>query len=879
MGGEFKVVTREHGVEELELADNGLRLLLVSDASVPVVASCVVYHVGSRHEVTGGTGSTHLLEHLLFKGSRKFNASLGTPVARVLERVGASFNATTWLDRTSYYEVLSPEHLSLALELEADRMRHALLRAEDLESELSVVRNELERGENDPFEVLLKESFAIAFREHPYHHPTIGWRSDVENASIARLRGFYDTFYHPDNATLLLVGAFDRNETLELVGRHFGELPRGSQPRPSVTTVEPRQEGERRFVVRRAGEVGWVVTSWRIPEAASSDTYPLAVAADALSGGVMSRLYQRLVETGKCLDVQAVAWQLRDPGLFQVFASLNPPTGHAEVESTIRETVAELSRAPLQPDELERCKVLVEAQTAFHRDSPAQVAAALTEAVACGDWQAYFSYLDRVRAVGATDVVEAAGRHFRDDAISVGYFVPTGDGSGATQQTGGVPGPAPCHFKARLAENVEQHDLVCGARVLTVRRTANCTVHLQGSLVAGHGVVDMTRWSAASLLPEMLERGTVRRSRVELARAREDRGVSLAFGGESLCPMEVFVSGHCLSRHLPVMLELLAEMLRTPQFPEEELVKLRQLRLGELAQAHEETFQRAYETLSRLTYPSGHPHFRRSFEDRCEALRGIRREDLARLHGELYGPRTLVLALVGDLDPQGVMAALDGLLAGWQGGLASSPEVPRRMAGEVTPAVVKEYLHDRPNLDVLMGCPGGLRRRDDDYVAALLGNAVLGQSTLSSRLGRCLRDREGLTYGVISRFFGASLVDGPWAVTFSVGPDDLDRAVALASETIARYVTEGPEDNELEDEKSAMAGMLKLALATPGGLARELARLARHDLPISELDELPQRVVGTGRSEVVAALRRHIHPDRLCLAVAGQLVASAAPEG
>ncbi|MCJ7440653.1 MAG: insulinase family protein, partial [Thermoanaerobaculaceae bacterium] len=273
MSESFRAVAQERGVEELVLEGNGLRVLLLPDPSVPVVAVCVIYHVGSRNEAVGHTGSTHLLEHLMFKGSRRFDPSDGKPIARVLERVGAHFNATTWFDRTNYYETLPPEHLELALELEADRMRNALLREADLATEMTVVRNEFERGENEPFDALLKESFAIAFREHPYHHPTIGWRSDIENTSIDRLRAFYDTFYYPDNASLVLVGSFDRTEALELVAKHFGPLPRAPREIPSVAIREPRQEGERRFVIRRAGEVGWVVVSWRTPEAAHRDTH------------------------------------------------------------------------------------------------------------------------------------------------------------------------------------------------------------------------------------------------------------------------------------------------------------------------------------------------------------------------------------------------------------------------------------------------------------------------------------------------------------------------------------------------------------------------------------------------------------------------------
>jgi zinc protease len=874
MSDSFERIAAANGLEELRLKGNGLRVLLLPDPGVPVVAACVVYHVGSRNEAVGHTGATHLLEHLLFKGSRKFNPAAGRPIARTLERVGASFNATTWFDRTNYYETLPVEHLELALELEADRMRHALLRGEDLASEMTVVRNEFERGENDPFDVLLKQSFAMAFREHPYHHPTIGWRDDIENASIERLRHFYDTFYHPNNASLVLVGAFDRGEALDLVARHYGELPPSPHPLPSVITHEPAQEGERRFVIRRAAEVGWVVTSWRTPAAAHADTHALAVLADGLAGGVTSRLHQRLVENGRCLSVQAIGWQLRDPGLFQVFAVLNQDTTHEEVEEAIREELAGVAHDGFTPEELERARMQVEAQTAYHRDSPGQVAAALTEAVSAADWRFYLDYLERTRAVGLDDLRRVAEVYFTDDALSVGYFVPRVNGHNGGAGAAAAPRalrPSPCPLRPEIAPQVEALALPGGARAFLVPRRHNPTVHLHGSLLAGHAMVGEKAWTAASMLPEMLERGTASHDRMALARTLEDRGIDLDVSGESFNPLEVFCSGRCLSRHTELLLGMLIELLRQPTFPADELEKVRVLRLGELAQAQEDTFLRAFEAFARMLYPPGHPYFRRPFEERRRALEELGREELVEVHRSLYGPASLVLALVGDFDPRRVGDQLRDLLAGWTGGLSETPPVERLRPANGAVRECRERMPDKPNLDVLLGHPGGLRRRDDDFLAGVLGNSVLGQSTLSSRLGRRLRDREGLTYGVISRFFGASLVDGPWAVTFSVAPANLDKAVASVREEIERLLAEGPEEAELADERAAMAGAYRVGLATPAGIARELSRMARHGLPSAEVDRLPDAVLATPTAAVCDALRRHIDPAHLALAVAGEI--------
>jgi len=866
---DFIAVDAVPGLEELELEANGLGVVLVENRCVPVVAVCVLYHVGSRHEGAGQTGTTHLLEHLLFKGSTNFNEDNGRSVARVMERVGASFNATTWLDRTNYYEVLPAEQVDLALAVEADRMRGALLREEDLATELHVVRNELERGENDPFELLLKESFATAYREHPYRHPTIGWRYDVEHATLASLRRFYDTFYYPDNASLIIVGNFDRAQVLAAIAQHFGPLPRAPRPIPHTVTQESAQLGERRFVIRRHGEVGWVALSWHVPAACHPDTPALAVLADGLAGGVTSRLYQRLVETNLCLDVQAVAWQLRDPGLFQLFATLSPGVEHGRVEAIMRKEVKRVAGG-LSATELKRAKTVVEAHTAYHRDSPGQVAAALTEAMAAADWRFYTDYVRAIRGVSRDDVARVAATWLHDDNLSVGFFVPR---DGAAASGGAIPaiGPQPYGLKGGLVDGSQEVTYGGGARAVILPRRGNPTVSIYGSLLAGHGMVPVSDWTAASLVPEMLERGTAARDRMAIARYLEDRGIEFGIASESFNPLEVTFSGRCLARRLRGFLELLVEVLRAPTFPEEELEKVRQQRLGELMQAREDTFQRAWEAFSQLTYPAGHPWAMRPWEERRRGLESVTREDLADLHRRLYGPAGLVLAVVGQLDADHVATVLDRALQGWHGG-QEPPVWERRPPSAAVPRQARLFMADKPNVDVVLGHPGGLRRRDEDFLAAQLGNAVLGHSTLSSRLGRRLRDREGLTYGVISRFFGAGLLDGPWAVAFSVSPGNLHRAVAATREEVARLCAEGPSEEELEDERQAFAGSYRVSLATPAGLARELVRLLRHDLPLFEVEELPRRVLATPLAAVKRALAAHLSPAHLSLAAAGELV-------
>jgi zinc protease len=436
--GSFDFVKEKAGIREFCLRANGLKVLLLQNRVAPVVTFAVVYHVGSRNEAVGHTGATHLLEHLMFKGTPDYNRESGTAIAAVLEAMGARFNATTWFDRTNYYETLPSAKLDVAMKIEASRMRGSLLRDEDRQPEMTVVRNEFERGENSPFQVLYKHTFATAFREHPYHHPTIGWRSDIEGVTTERLKEFYDVFYHPNNATAMVIGDFEEEDALAKIERHFGRIPRSPRPIPGVHTVEPPQEGERRFVVRRSGQVAWCGLAWRSVQALHPDTHALAVLGNIFGGGLTSRLYQALVEKSLSLSVTVVPWQLRDPALFSIFAPVRPGVEPSAVESVIREEVARVGREGVTEAETEKARTQIEAEVIFDRDSTDQVAASLSEAIAAADWEWYADYPEAVRRVKAEDVERVVKTYMTDDSLTVGVFLPR-EPSGESA----VPPPGP----------------------------------------------------------------------------------------------------------------------------------------------------------------------------------------------------------------------------------------------------------------------------------------------------------------------------------------------------------------------------------------------------------------------------------------------------
>jgi len=385
----------------------------------------VTYRVGSRNEAVGHTGSTHLLEHLMFKGSEQFNKERGTAIWNVLQDVGAMINATTWFDRTNYFELLPKEHLEKAMEIEADRMRGAFIKEKDRQSEKTVVRNEFDRGENDPWEALDKNIWATAYQAHPYHHATIGWRSDIENVSTKQLKKFYNTFYWPNNATVSVIGDFQKEATLTLLDKHFGPIPMPPHEIPQMYTSEPPQEGPRRILVKRAGEMPIVGLAHKTPEGVHEDTYALQILGRILGHGKTSRFYRKFIDPGKAVDVSVWSHPLHDNGLFVTYVFLTDNSTCEEIEKDILKEYTTIITNGVKEKELSRAKSQIRAETAFTRDGSYSVASNLNEAIALGDWTFYATFLERIEKVSCKDVLRVASSYLKEDQSTTGFFIPT----------------------------------------------------------------------------------------------------------------------------------------------------------------------------------------------------------------------------------------------------------------------------------------------------------------------------------------------------------------------------------------------------------------------------------------------------------------------
>jgi zinc protease len=412
------------GIDEYRLESNGLTVLLVADHSAPVVTFEVTYQVGSRNEVTGTTGATHILEHMMFKGSEAFNDAKGNSIKQLLERVGGQFNASTSFDRTNYFATIGRENLEAYVAIEADRMRHLWLHEADRQAEMTVVRNEYERGKNDPENVLMEEVTAAAYVALPYHHPVIGWKSDIEHVPIAKLRDFYETFYWPNNATLTVVGDVDAATVLGLIKKYYGVYPHSPAPIPPMYTEEPAQSGARRVLVRRPGELGTIIVAHKVPNGRDADQPALEMLDAILSSGKNARLYRALVDQGLALSAGAGTDLLRDLSLHTVYAALTPGTTHEQAEKALLAEITRIKTSGVTEAEVSSVKQQYIAQDAYKRDGTAGVASELSEWIGVGDWTLYVTFPQKVQQVTPADVQRVAKQYLTGDQSTTGWFVP-----------------------------------------------------------------------------------------------------------------------------------------------------------------------------------------------------------------------------------------------------------------------------------------------------------------------------------------------------------------------------------------------------------------------------------------------------------------------
>lgn len=908
----FTAVKSAGGINEYTLDANGLDVLLLEDHSAPVVTFMVTYHVGSRNEVTGTTGATHLLEHMMFKGSTHFNADSGKSFDTMMDRVGGINNATTWFDRTNYYENLPSDHLELAVQLEADRMRGLLLRESDRRPEMTVVRNEYERGENDPAEALDKQVTAAAFVAHPYHHPTIGWLSDIEKVPIEKLREFYDTFYWPNNATVTVIGDFTPATALGLVRQYFGAIPRAPHAIPSLYTEEPPQTGPRRVTVKRPGEVGAVEIAYKTPPALDADEAPLEVLADLLSDGKTSRLYRALIDTNLAINADASKGFLHDNSLFTITALLAPGVPHDKVEQTIAAEIEKLKQSGVEAAEVTRAINKLLASTAYERDGSFAIAGQINEDIAVGDWAFYVEGPKKIAAVTVADVNRVIRKYFDADQSTTGWFIPqpekedgeksasvwrgvrpgsvarrpnfyrdpivggpslhlnpVGELSGrssSAEPVGGMSSPrSESDGSAQIAPRVRRRT-VAGLDVMTLHTSIHDVVTIRGALSGGDAFNPPENSAIADLTAGMLDQGTTTHDKFALAGLLEQAGATLNFNAGTYT---VGFSGKCLRKDLPLVLQLLAEQLRSPRFDPAEFAKLKQQLIGRHQHDMEDTGYRAESAFDRAVFPAGHPNHPPTDEKYLADIDAATLDQVKAFHAANYGPAAFHVVLVGDIDDGVADQALAQAFAGWHGGRSIPSVAQTPLPGAAS--VQRIEMPGKTSVTLVIGQPSELRYADPDYQALRMGTAIFGSGFFTARLLAHVRNQEGLTYSIGAQLADDTFSDGAWYLEGSFAPQLLDKGVQSTRRELETFAANGVSGDELKNFKITITGTYKVALSTTDGVANVLLMAVQRGYGPEWVDEYPHRIEALTLDQVNGAIKKYLRPDKMVTIMAGTL--------
>jgi zinc protease len=873
-----KPVTDVEGISEYRLA-NGLQVLLAPDDSKPTTTVNVTYRVGSRHENYGETGMAHLLEHLIFKG---------TPTHRTVwaefSKRGLRANGSTWVDRTNYFASFSAndDNLRWYLGWQADAMINSFIARKDLDTEMTVVRNEMEMGENDPGRILFEKTLATMYQWHNYGKSTIGARSDVENVDIGRLQAFYRLYYQPDNATLIVSGKFDPARTMGWIEQSFGRIPKPKRALPHLYTIDPVQDGERSVTLRRVGGVPQVMLGYHVPAGSHPDFPAAELIALIVGDSPAGRAHKRLVEGGIASAVYAEALAMAEPGVALFGAQFSAGQDPARGTQELIQVVEGLGAEPITDEEFQRAQGKWLKNWEQQYSNPEAIGLVLSETVAQGDWRLLFLDRDRVKALTRAEVQRVAQQRFVTSNRTLAQYVPTDKPvraplpeqvDVATQMKSFKPQAAatavaafdssPANIDARtqrlaLPNGMKVALLPKPTRGQTVRISMALRVGAERSLM---GLREVSEFTAA-----MIDKGGAGLSRVQI----QDRldalksELQVSSGGD-----EVKVSMLSHRDTVADAVALLAQLLRSPAFPASALDELKRQVAAEIQSQRDDPQAIVANALARRgdPYPRGDVRHARSFDERLEDSQAVTLERLKDFHARFYGASQARFAAVGDFDAEALRRALGAGFGDWTASEAVT-RVPRP-AFPMAPG--REVVSTPDKQNATLGIELHLPLSDSDAVhpALMLANFMFGGGG-DSRLFKRIREREGLSYDVYSYLdWGDVDAHTLWLGGAIFAPQNADKVERAYREELAKVVKDGFSEQEVASAKVALLNYRRLARAQDDRLAQALQRNLDLERTFAFAGRVDRALEGLQAGPVSQALRSQLKPEQMAFMLAG----------
>ena len=899
---------------------NGLRVLLYPDGSSPRVTVNVTYMVGSRHEGYGETGMAHLLEHMDF-----IETTNGRQIKDEITAHSSGWNGSTNSDRTNYYEtfVANDENLKWALGLEADRMVNVKFTKKILDTEMTVVRNEFERGENSPQSILRERVEATAYIWHNYGHPTIGSREDIERVPVERLAAFYKKFYQPDNAILVIGGRFDESKALALVAETIGKLPRPTRELDQTYTVEPPQDGERFVELRRVGTGPEVIVAYHGPAAGHPDEAAIQVLSGIMNGSgggggrggrggggggrADGRLAKALVDSKKAQSAN-MGFQLRhDPGLLTVSATLTPEESLDEAKKAIFDALADVEKNPPTMDEIAKVRDRLLKNIEDRMSNTQSFTTGLSEPIADGDWRLMFLEHDRLKDVSPQDIVRVAKLYLKESNRTIGYYIPTDNPertvvpeapdlnstlanykSTVTIAHGESFDPTPANIEGRLT----RAKLANGMKLVELNKATTegmvfGVIELRfGDMASLAGKAQVARYAESEL-----GGGTTSRTRQQIQAELEKLNARVSVGGGGggggrggrggggggaagggLTGATATIQAP--AANFVAAMRIAVDELRNPAYPAEDFDRAKQQNIRALSQPRTEPTQLSAEILQRhlSPYPKGDPRYSGTPEDQVAEIQKVTLDDVKKFHQQFYGASHAVMAVVGPIDKDVVQKAAAELLGSW-----TSPapfETLKIVYAKAAPINQKIETPDKANAQFEAGLRFSMSQNDPDYAAMVLANYMFGGS-ITARMPNRIRNREGLSYGASSRLQIPAEGDSAMlSATVSENPVNTPKVEFSFTDELAKTLKEGFTAEEVETAKKAYLDAQFVARAQDASLLTLLAQHEQLGRTLQWDADLETKIRALSPAQITAAFRKHIDPSQVSMVKAGDFKAA-----
>ncbi len=872
-------VTSVEGISEYRL-QNGLRVLLFPDPTKTNITVNITYMVGSRHEDYGETGMAHLLEHLMFMGSKNH-----TDIKKELQDHGTQPNGSTSFDRTNYFETFqaTEDNLKWALAMEADRMVNSFIAKKDLDSEMTVVRNEFEMGENDPLGILQERCLSTAFLWHNYGHSPIGARSDIERVPIDRLQAFYRHFYQPDNAMLVVAGKIDEAKTLALVNQFYSPIAKPTRQLRVTYTAEPTQDGERSVTLRRVGDIQALFALYHVPSGTHEDFPAVEIASTILGEQPAGRLYKALVEPGKAAAVGSGTLRVMDPGVMLAFAAVRTERSLDDVQAIMLSLLDDLKSKPFTDEEVNRSKTQFAKGFELLMNNSQNAARNLSEWQAMGDWRLLFLYRDRIQKVTRAQVQQAAEKYFIATNRTLGKFYPDNNPMRAE-----VPAPPDVNalvkdYKSsvKTAKGEEFDPSPVNIDKMTVRTDLKGGPKLsflgkksrgeQVNFVIGLRFGDEAslkgRANEGGIVAQMLMRGTARHTRQQIKDEFDKLKAQVGISGS---PSGASATVQTTRENLKPVLDLLAEVLKEPTFPQNEFEELKQLALASLEYQKSDPQAMATMAVQRYIspYPKGDVRYVSTMEEQIEDAKALDLEKVKAFYKDFYGASDSLITFVGDFDDGETQKQISSLFENWK-----SPKKFVRIENKyrnLGPKAEVFQAPDKPNAMWIGASVFKMSDADPDYAAMTLAGYIFGSSPMNSRLFARIRNKEGLSYGVGSQFAIPTGDDMGVVFAYAIcAPQNAPKVEAIFKEELGLMLEKGFTAEEVEAAKKSWLQLQQVTRAQESNLVALLNARRLWDRTMAFDLDLEKKIAALTPEQLQSAVRRHLDPAQFSFFRAG----------